>query len=134
MNSAIEWHDSCLIEVAQIPARDGEIVMDAYVHRSDGKPGETPGEGGYQRIRIALSSMQFEDVVPELPADIYEGVLLLGGAVYNDLVPLPMRFEGDASLALTLRSDAQSLTFSGTGIRIEPVGDFRFVEKVDFTE
>jgi len=93
MNSAIEWHDSELIEINAISAREGEIVLDAYVHRRAEKSSEAAGEGGCQSVKIRLSSMHSAIPHPELPLLINDGVLVLGGGEHHGLVPLPMRFE-----------------------------------------
>ena len=129
MNSLIEWHDSELVAIDVASATEGEILLDAYVHR---KAGATTVEGGNQRVRISVPSMRFEDLVPEMPTDIYGGVLVLGGTERNGLVPLPMSFEGDVRLTLTMRDHGRDLLFSGTGMTIEADGEFRFVEMVPF--
>jgi hypothetical protein len=49
--------------------------------------------------------MRFQDFVPEMPTDIYRGVLVLGGMEHNDLVRLPTRFEGEVRLILTMLDD-----------------------------
>ncbi len=98
-----------------------------------GAPVESTGEGGYQRVRIKMRGMRFEGHAPEVPEDIYRGALVLEGAEHNGLAPLPMQFEGDVRFALTMRDYARTLLLYGTGITIEADGEFRFVEKVDFT-
>ena len=74
--------------------------------------------------------MCFEDLVPEMPTDIYGVTLVLGGTEHNGLVPLPMRFEGEVRLTLTMRDHGRDLLFSG--MTIEADGEFRFVEMVPF--
>jgi len=132
MNSSMGWHDSELVAIDAASATEGEILLDAYVHRKVEKAGDTAVEGGNQRVRISVPSMRFEDLVPEMPTDIYGGALVLGGTEHNGLVPLPMRFEGEVRLTLTMRDHGRDLLFSGTGMTIEADGDFRFVEMVPF--
>lgn len=132
MNSAMEWHDSELIAIHAASATAGEILLDAYVHRKMEEAGDTAVKGGNQRVRISVPSMRFEDLVPEMPTDIYDGVLVLGGAAHNGLVSLPMRFEGEVRLTLRMRDDGRELLFSGAGMAIEADGEFRFVEVVPF--
>ena len=89
-------------------------------------------EGGNQRVRISVPSMRFEGDIPEMPTDIYYGLLVLGGAEHNGLVPLPMHFEGEVRLTLTMRDDGRELLLSGAGMTIEADGEFRFLEMVPF--
>jgi hypothetical protein len=78
MNSAMELHDSELVAIDAALASEGEILLDAYVHRKLEEAGGTAVEGGNQRVRISVPSMRFQDLVPEMPTDIYDGVLVLG--------------------------------------------------------
>ncbi len=76
--------------------------------------------------------MLFEDQLPELPMDIYDGELTLGRTKYDGLIPVPLRFEGEVRLTLTMRDDGRQLLFSGAEITIETSGEFRFVETAPF--
>ena len=131
MKAGMEWHDSELVAVSATTAPEGEILLDAYVHRKV-EAGDTAFEGGTQRVRIGLPSMRFEDLAPEMPTLIDHGVLVLGGVEHNGLVPLPMRFEGEVKLTLTMRDVGPELLFSATGMTIEADDEFHFVEMVPF--
>jgi hypothetical protein len=124
-NRLMEWHDSELLAIDAAPATQGEILLDAYVD-------DTRVEGGNQRVRINVQAMRFEHPVPELPSLIDDGVLVLRGVEHNHLVLLPMRFEGEVRLTLTMRELIPELLFSGTGMTVESDGEFRFVEMVPF--
>jgi hypothetical protein len=132
MKSMLEWHDSELVAIDAASGSEGAILLDAYVHRKVEEAGDTAVEGGNQRVKISVPSMRFQDFVPEMPTDIYGGVLVLGGMEHHDLVRLPMRFEGEVRLILTMLDDGRELLFTGTGIAIEADGEFRFVEMVPF--
>lgn len=134
MNAAVELHDSeCLaIEVDELG--QGFVLLDAYVHRTEGEPGVAPGEGGEQRVRIKVGVMTIEGDVGDLPAYIYKGSLTVGNLVQDNMVPFPAADSGTVRLILMLLDDARVVTISGTEILIEPEGDFRFIEPVDFTE
>jgi hypothetical protein len=119
MKSAMEWHDSELFAIDAASASEGAILLDAYVHWKVEEAGDTAVEGGNQRVKISVRSMRFQDFVPEMPTDIYRGVLVLGGMEHNDLVRLPMRFEGEVRLILTMLDDGRELPVSGTGTAIE---------------
>lgn len=59
MNSSMEWHDSELVAIDAASTTEGEILLDAYVHRKVEEAGDTAVEGGNSE-----SSMRFEDLVP----------------------------------------------------------------------
>jgi hypothetical protein len=133
MNVAIELHDSECLAVEVDESGRGFVLLDAYVHRSEGEPGVAPGEGGVQRIRINLGAMSVEGDLGDLPAYIYQGSLTVGTLIKNNMVSIPADYSGPASLRLMLSDDARIVTISGAGISIKPEGEFRFVETVDFT-
>jgi hypothetical protein len=130
MTSLMEWHDSELVAVSVDSALGGVISLDAYVYRKGVQVLEAV-EGGTQRVRISMPSTHCEDASPAMPAYIYGGKLVLEGVEHNDLVPLPMSFNGEVKLRLTMR-DGQELLFTGNGMNILADGKFRFVEMVPF--
>ena len=69
-------HDSELIGIKPEENGAGFVLLDAYVHRTIGTPGRSPGEGGIQRIRMNFLSMQVEGEIG-LPTYLYEGSLLI---------------------------------------------------------
>ena len=133
MNSAIELHDSeCMAVQTDIQGR-GFVLLDAYVHRSDGEPGVARGEGGVQRIRLKVDAMTVNGDVGNLPADIYEGSLTVGKSSQNNIVPFPASYSEPVLLRLMIGDDARIITISGVALSIESEGDFKFVEQVDFS-
>jgi hypothetical protein len=133
MNTAIELHDSkCLAVEADNHGR-GFVLLDAYVHRTDGEPGAASGEGGVQRIRLKLDEMSIEGVLGDLPASIFEGSLTVGTSIQDNMVPFPAKYSEAVLLSLTLADDARMVVVSGVGLSIEPDGTFRFVEPFIFT-
>ena len=130
MNVAIEMHDSEFLAVEPGDAGQGSVLLDAYVHRTDGEPGVSSGEGGIQRIRIKVNAMTVDGEVGELPAYIYEGSLTVGTSLQDNWIPFPASYSESIRLSLMLSDDARVVIISGTGISIEPEGEFRFVEFV----
>ena len=57
LNRTIELHDTECLATAVDDQGSGSILLDAYVHRTVGEPGISPGEGGVQRIRMRFSAM-----------------------------------------------------------------------------
>jgi hypothetical protein len=134
MNQAIELHDSECLAVEVDKEGWGSVLLDAYVHRTSGEPGVSPGEGGVQRIRIKISAMTIQGDVGMLPAYVYEGSLTVGSSVQNNMVPFPASYPGTAVLSMMLSDDARIIVVSGGKVSIEAEGEFRFVETVDFTD
>ena len=129
MNLAIEMHDSECLAVETEIDRVGSVVLDAYVHRSMGEPGCAEGEGGIQRIRIAVKDMVVEGDLGELPAYVYEGSLEVGGTVFDNMIPFPRTYAATARLKMMLSDDARVVVISGTTLTILAESDFRYVER-----
>jgi len=134
MNSAIELHDSELLDVELDSRGNGTVTLDAYVHRTDGQPGVSPGDGGLQRVRFSMEMMTTAGNVGSLPATIYEGSLALDNRNHDNVVPLPLQAAENAILTLMLANDARVIHISGKTVFVEPEGEFRFVERVDFSD
>ena len=130
MNTAIELHDSeCLaVEIAEL--NRGFVLLRAYVHRTIGIPGESPGDGGYQLVRIKIDAMTIDGEIGNLPAYIYEGSLVVGTSIQDNLVPFPAKYSEVVCLKLMFSGDAQVISVSGTGMSIEPEGVFQYVESI----
>jgi len=133
MNEAIEMHDSECLAVAVDEEGRGSVLLDAYVHRTAGEPGVSPGEGGVQRIRMKMDAMTVEGDVGVLPAYVYEGSLTVGNSVQDNMVPFPAAYPETVRLSMMLSDDARVILVSGKEISIEVEGEFRFIETVDFT-
>jgi hypothetical protein len=71
--------------------------------------------------------------IGSLPTGIYEGSLTLDNSNHRNMVPLPLQAAGNSTLTLMLGDDARLIHISGKNVFIEPEGEFRFVEHVDFT-
>ena len=128
MNSAVELHDSECVAIELDSRGDGTVILDAYVHRTDGEPGISAGEGGIQRVRISLDMMTTSGEIGSLPTIIYEGSLALETSNCQNIVPLPLQSAGNATLNLMLADDARLISISGKNVCVESEGDFRFVE------
>jgi hypothetical protein len=133
LNQAIELHDTECLAVEIEDQGCGSVLLDAYVHRSVGEPGISPGEGGVQRIRMKFDAMTIKGEVGPLPSYIYEGSLTVGSTVQDNMVPFPASSSETAALSMMLSDDARIVVVKGITISIEAEGDFRFVEPVDFT-
>ena len=77
--------------------------------------------------------MSINGDVGTLPAVVYEGSLTLGSSVHDNMISFPASHNGTVELRMMLSEDARIVVASGVEISIEPEGEFRFVEVVDFT-
>ena len=133
LNQAIELHDTECLAVEVDDQGCGSVLLDAYVHRTEGQPGISPGEGGVQRIRVKFGAMTIKGEVGPLPSYVYEGSLTVWSTVQDNMVPFPASSSEAATLSMMLSDDARIVVVSGVTISIEAESDFRFVETVDFT-
>lgn len=133
MNAVIEMHDSKCIDIKLDEKGYGFVLLDAYVHRSDGDPLNSPHEGGYQRFRIKIEDVSIDGIVGDLPAYIYEGSLTVGTDGQDNIVRFPAAYAESIRLSMMLSDDARVVIISGHGLSIEPEGEFIFIEKVDFS-
>jgi len=133
MNAAIEMHDSECLAVEIGESGDGSVLFNACVHRTDGQPGVSPGEGGVQRIRMKIEGMTIQGDMGGLPAYIYEGSLAIGASVQG-MIPIPAVYSDTVRLSMTLSDDARVVTVLGSRISIESEGEFRYVEQFKPTD
>jgi hypothetical protein len=131
MNCAIELHDSECLAIEKDSDGNGVVVLDAYVHRTDGEPGVSPGEGGWQRVHLVIESMTISGAFGPLPVDLDDGTLEADGVRLRNLLPLPSVHSGEVVLTLEFLYDAGTLSISGKNIKVEQAGEFCFVEHVD---
>jgi hypothetical protein len=133
MNAVIEMHDSKCVAIELHEDGGGFVLLDAYVHRGDGQPLIGPHEGGMQRVRIKVDAMAIQGTVGRLPAYIYEGSLVIGTSIQDNIVRFPAAYAVPVRLSMMLSDDARVVAVCGDGLSIEPEGAFRFVEPVDFS-
>lgn len=131
MNATIELHDSTVIA---IESRAGSVVvrLDAYVHRSEGRPGIDPGSGWSQTVDLVFAGGVVEKQPSELPCWLSGGNVSAGVASAG-MIPLPssvlssVRFE-----AIGLSGD--QLIVRSERLEVVEVGEGRFVEAFPGTQ
>ena len=133
MKTAIEMHDSKCLAIELDERGGGFVLFDAYAHRTEGEPGISPGEGGVQRIRFEVEGMAKEGAVGDLPAYVFEGSLIVGTDLQDNMVRFPAVYTQPVRLSTMLSDDARVVIVTGNGLSIQPEGEFRFVEAVDFS-
>jgi len=133
MNTSIELHDSECLAVEIGNQSEGFVLLDAYVHRTDGEPGVSSGEGGIQRIRLKVKAMGVDGELGDLPACIYEGSIAIGNSVQDNMIPFPATYSEAIRITLMLADDARVIVVYGVGLSINAESEFRFVEPFNFS-
>ena len=129
MNSAIEFHDS---EVADIVLDGDEVILsfaEAYVHKSEGKPGTDPGTGWTQAAKLFIGGASLEGVFPDFPCWIADGSLRIEGIHLNDLIPIPLDCSGRVRLEVVFHRDSW-ITITGNSAKLVLIGEPTYVEDV----
>ena len=129
MNSAIEFHDS---EVADI-ALDGDSVIisfkEAYVHKSQGTPAVDSGTGWTQAAKLFIGAASIEGVFPDFPCWIADGSLRIEGVDTDELIPIPLNCIGRVRLEIDFHRDSRVI-IAGNSAKLVLIGEPTFVEDV----
>lgn len=80
-----------------------------------------------QAVRILISDIRDGSISPVLPVDISDGRLRVGTIIHDNMIHLPFNASDAISLLLQL-TNADVVEFIGSGVRIDVVGEARFVE------
>lgn len=124
MNAALELHDS---DVEAIVATDDElriVFSNAYVHRSDLRPGVDAGSGYVQPATILLSGVTASTSGPV--GTISDGVLTVDGES-KSLIPLPFAASGQVAVRLVFVT-GEAFSVSATSVTCSVSGEPRYVE------
>src|SRR5580658_9221269 len=126
--TAMEIYDSTLVSVAD---EGGHVVIDfkpAYIHRSTGTPGVDPGGGWAQDVVLRVENGTIDGGVPEMPCDLWEGSLQVGNQKIENIIPLPLDYEGAVTLILVAQ-DENRVVIRGSAISAILVGEPKFIEE-----
>lgn len=126
--SAIEIYDSTLVSVAD---DGGHVVIDlkpAYIHRSTGTPGVDPGGGWVQDVILRVENGAIEGGVPEMPCDLWEGSLQVGNQKIENVIPLPLYYQGVVTLVLVAQDESR-VVIRGSAISAILIGEPKFIEE-----
>lgn len=126
-NAAVEIHDSYLEQITSI-GEDLIAVLDAYVHRSYGRPGVEAGTGWSQRLELRFTRGKFHGSLDEMPIGLAHGLLIVSGQTFDNLLPMPLDDVGPSKLEL-VTADSLAFTIEGDGVTAEFVGSPRYIEE-----
>jgi hypothetical protein len=130
-NAAIELHDS---RVTAIHTEGSAVVLDldAYVHVSDGRPGVDAGTGWSWPVRMSVRDGAVQRDFEGDALWIADGTVRIGDRMLDKMLPLALDQAG--SVAIELTGGEGRMTVTGTGLRIESMGEGTFVEAVPADE
>jgi hypothetical protein len=126
--TAMEIYDSTLVSVAD---DGGHVVIDfkpAYIHRSTGTPGVDPGGGWAQDVVLRVENGTIDGGVPEMPCDLWEGSLQVGNQKIENIIPLPLDYQGAVTLILVAQDESR-VVIRGSAISAILVGEPKFIEE-----
>jgi hypothetical protein len=130
LKSAIEFHDSDVVELRQVDTALHLVFEPAYVHKSDGRPGIDAGSGFLQPAEIVFAGAKFTEKDGPCKGSITEGVITVSGKKFDSVLPLPYSASGKVSAEFTFESGAV-LSVTGTGISCASTGPAELVDSYD---
>lgn len=127
-NSIIELHDSVVGDIATIGSQVIVFFARAYIHKSEGRPGWDAGSGWVQAATLSWAEATIEGNVPELPAGIWEGDLIVDVEVQKNMIPIPFSHTGTVALRLHLETPVE-ITIRGNQAVLTLIGEAVYVEE-----
>lgn len=122
----IELHDTTVAAIVEV-GRQVVVLLKAYIHQSEGRPGWDAGSGWLQAAALTFTEAEIESNVPDLPADICEGSMSVEGDVRHNLLPLPFHYTGSIALMLSLDTPAD-LVIRGSQVTLTLLGEPVYIE------
>jgi hypothetical protein len=126
-NAAVEIHDSTL-EAIKSTGDDLVAVIDAYVHRSVGRPGVDPGTGWSQLLELRFLKGKTSGDVGSDPIELLDGRIILSGETFKNIIPLPLDHLGLSRLELESWNDVR-VVIEGDGVSATLAGPPEYVEE-----
>ncbi len=127
MNRMVEIHDSTF---AGIEAVGPDVVVrlaPAYVHHSEGRPGVDPGSVWLQDVDLIIRQAAIESSPSRFPGWLSEGILSIGEAIWENVIPLPLTAPGVVSFSADT-GEGETLVVRGMDAEALPRGEPRYVE------
>ena len=126
VNRAVELHDS-RVSTTTWSGRDLVLSLSAYLHQSDGRPGQDRGTGWTQDAELRIGTATLV-VTPPGPLVILDGAIDVGERVFDNLLPIPFAHQGP--VVVTLNGAEGKLHAAGVGVTLTLRGNPAFVEDV----
>lgn len=126
MNAALEFHDSTISSAQEAKGTLRLLFSEAYIHRSEGRPGIDPGAGYIQPAELVFSGAEWHGLSPECTGALSDGTLTVGGKSLS-LIPVPFSAAGELKAEFIFVSGAV-LSVSAESVACSCSGEPRFVE------
>jgi hypothetical protein len=127
LKSALEFHDSDVVDLRQSEASLTLVFEPAYVHRSEGRPGVDAGSGFLQPAEIEFTGAQFTEKDGPCRGAISEGMISVSGKRFDSVLPLPYDAKGKVSAEFTFESGAV-LSITAAGVSCASTGPAELVD------
>lgn len=122
----MEFHDSTFDGIERNEADLTLRFSAAYIHESEGEPGVDAGAGWIQQLRLHIADASQTGEIVNLPCDLWDGSVCLGGKKLENTLPIPLDYRGSVEVRLEQKT---GLTITGTRLRVELCGDPKYVEE-----
>ncbi len=126
--SAIEIYDSTLASVVDDGRNVVVALKPAYIHRSTGTPGVDPGGGWAQDAILRVENGTIDGSLPPMPCDLWEGSLQVGNQKIENIIPLPLDYQGAVTLVLVAQDESR-FVIRGSAVFAILVGEPKFIEE-----
>ena len=122
LNSSIEIHDSFLNSVETV-GKQLELTIEAYIHKSKGKPGVDPGTGWTQNVLLTIEDGSFDGNIKNIPWDLADGTLQINDQVSDNMIPIPLDQSGQIELTLIDKKSGYRFVARGNRISLKLLGE-----------
>jgi len=123
----LELHDTTVAAIVQV-GDQVVVFLRAYVHQSEVRPGVDAGSGWVQAVALTFAEGTVEGAIPDLPADIWHGDLVVDEVIMSNMVPLPFHLTGSVALQLQLDAPAEIIV-RGRKMELTLIGEAVYVEE-----
>jgi hypothetical protein len=126
MNTAMEMHDSVVLQVESSADGSGFILFRAVIFRSPLRPAIDPGEGGWQNVRMTFKDMRVEGTIPNDEPYAADGYLSVDRISDDGLIPFPANHLGEILLSMVLSDKFETTNIRASSVSILAEGEFEF--------
>jgi hypothetical protein len=129
-NRAIEIHDSVL-DVLSLDNGDAVLhFFHLYIHETEGVPGIDAGTGWSQQGKLTIDDATVDGSISELPRDLWDGHVVMGGRISDNMIPIPLSYVGKVELRLEAwGAVSEVVSIRGRGAKLELIGQAEYVEE-----
>jgi hypothetical protein len=126
LNKGLELHDTTIVAFTEV----GEqlfVLMRAFIHQSEGKPGIDKGDCLLQAVVFTFTNPTIEGNNDEYPSWIIDGDLVVGENKYSNMFSIPFSGE-NVELKLTL-DNGKMLNILSKQLEVTLLGEPEFVHE-----